>query len=300
MSRFRVDRTVTLGLAHPAQRTFRNSHSCRLPILMYHGINSVIGSAHPYFETNTSPIVFARHMQHLHEGGYKPIDLSTAVRMIDSGTCPHRSVVITFDDGFRDFYAHAMPILQEHQFPATMFVVSSFMGSRTARFDGRDFMTWGEMREIESFGVEVGSHTVSHPHLHRLHRKDIERELTDSKEAIEDQLGRPISSFSYPYAFPEQDGAFLRQLRQYMKAAGYDHGVTTVLGSVNGLSDRYFLPRLPANEYDDDELFKAKLEGSYDWLHTPQLIYKFVRNRQRTTSISPQEGDQKSTLAPEL
>jgi peptidoglycan/xylan/chitin deacetylase (PgdA/CDA1 family) len=300
MFRIRVDRTVTLGLAHPVQRTFRNSHSCRIPVLMYHGINSVIGSAHPYFETNTSPIVFARQMQHLHERGYKPIALSTAVRMINSGTCPQRSVVITFDDGFRDFYTHAMPILEKHQFPATMFVVSSFMGSRTARFDGKEFMTWGEMREIESFGVEIGSHTVSHPHLHSLHRQDIEQELTDSKSAIEDQLGRPISSFSYPYAFPEQDGIFLRQLRQYMEGAGYDHGVTTVLGSLNRLSDRYFLPRLPANEYDDDELFQAKLEGSYDWLHTPQLIYKFVRNRKRSADIFPQERDQKSKLVNEL
>jgi peptidoglycan/xylan/chitin deacetylase (PgdA/CDA1 family) len=299
MSRFRVDRTVTLGLAHPAHRAFGNSHSCRIPVLMYHGVNSVIGSAHPYFETSTSPIVFARHMQHLHEGGYKPIDLGTAVRMINSGTCPQRSVVITFDDGFRDFYTHAMPILREHRFPATMFVVSSLMGSRTARFDGKEIMTWGEMREIESFGVEIGSHTVSHPHLHSLHWKDIERELTHSKEAIEDQLGRPISSFSYPYAFPEQDGTFLRQLRQSMEAAGYDHGVTTVLGSVNLLSDRYFLPRLPANEYDDDGLFQAKLEGSYDWLHTPQLIYKVVRNRKRTIGTLPQEREQKSKLATE-
>src|SRR5260221_12676986 len=124
MSRFRIDRTVTLGLAHPVQRVLRNSHSSRIPVLMYHGINCVIGSAHPYLETNTSPAVFARHMQHLHKSGYKTIDLNTAVRMINSGICPQRSVVITFDDGFRDFYTHAMPILQDHQFSATMFVVS--------------------------------------------------------------------------------------------------------------------------------------------------------------------------------
>jgi peptidoglycan/xylan/chitin deacetylase (PgdA/CDA1 family) len=281
MFRLRVDRTLTLGLVHPFQRTFRSSQACRIPVLMYHGINSVLGSDHPYFETNTSPSTFARHMQHLHDGGYRPMKLSTAIGMINSGSCPQRAVVITFDDGFRDFYTHAMPILQEHRFPATMFVVSSFMGSRTSRFDDRDFMTWGEMREIESFGVEVGSHTVSHPHLHSLHRQDIEKELKDSKDAIEDQLGSPISSFSYPYAFPEQNGTFLRQMRQYMEAAGYDHGVTTVLGSVNRQSDRYFLPRLPANEYDDDQLLQAKLEGSYDWLRAPQLIYKFARSRRR-------------------
>jgi peptidoglycan/xylan/chitin deacetylase (PgdA/CDA1 family) len=259
---------------------------------MYHGINSVIGSAHPYFETNTSPVAFARHMQHLHESGYKPIDLNTAVRMINSGICPQRSVVITFDDGFLDFYTHAMPILQNYQFPATMFVVSDFMGSRTARFDGKKFMTWDEVRQIESLGIEIGSHTVSHPILHSLHRKDVEKELGVSKQAIEDQLGKSIRSFSYPYAFPEQDNSFRRQLRQCMNTAGYDYGVTTVLGSANRLSDRCFLPRLPVNEYDDAELFQAKLEGSYDWLHIPQLIYKLVRNRNRTADFLPQEQDQ--------
>jgi peptidoglycan/xylan/chitin deacetylase (PgdA/CDA1 family) len=299
MSRFRIDRTLTLRLADPLQRTFRSSHSCKIPVLMYHGINSVLRSGHPYFETNTSPSIFARHMQHLHDGGYTPIKLSTAIGMIDSGTCPQRAVVITFDDGFRDFYTHAIPILQEYRFPATMFIVSSFMESRTARFDHRDFMSWGEIREIESYGIEIGSHTVSHPHLHSLHRQDIEKELKDSKGAIEDKLGRPIGSFSYPYAFPEQDGAFLRQLRQYMEAAGYDHGVTTVLGSASRLSDRYFLPRLPANEYDDYRLFQAKLDGSYDWLRAPQLIYKVARSRRRTDIFS-QERDPKCKLAAEL
>jgi peptidoglycan/xylan/chitin deacetylase (PgdA/CDA1 family) len=278
MSHFRIDRTVTLGLTRPVQRVFRDSHPCRIPVLMYHGISRVIGSAHPYFETNTSPTVFARHMQHLREGGYVPVDISTAVNMISSGTCQRKSVVITFDDGFRDFYTHAMPILREHRFPATMFIVSSFMGSRTAHFPSKEFMTWNEMREIDSLGIEIGSHTVNHPHLHSLYRKDVERELEDSKWAIEDQLGKPVSSFSYPYAFPEHDSTFQGQLRQSMRTAGYDYGVTTVLGSANRLSDRYFLPRLPANEYDDDELFRAKLEGSYDWLHVPQLIYKFGRS----------------------
>lgn len=299
MYRFRIDRSLTLRLADPFKRTFKNSHSRRIPVLMYHGINSVLRSGHPYFETNTSASTFARHMQHLHDGGYRPMKLSTAIAMIDSGTWPQRAVVITFDDGFRDFYTHAMPILQEYRFPATMFIVSSFMGSRTSRFGHKDFMTWGETREIESFGVEIGSHTVSHPHLHSLHRQNIEKELKDSKDAIEDQLGKPISSFSYPYAFPEQDGPFVKKLRQDMKIAGYDHGVTTVLGSANRRSDRYFLPRLPANEYDDDQLFQAKLDGSYDWLRTPQLIYKVARSRRRMDIFS-QERDPKSKLAAEL
>jgi peptidoglycan/xylan/chitin deacetylase (PgdA/CDA1 family) len=241
-------------------------------------------------------------MNHLREGGYKPVDLNTAARMINSGTCLQNSVVITFDDGFRDFYTHALPILQEHQFPATMFVVSGFVRSQPASFEGREFMSGGEMREIESLGITIGSHTVSHPRLHSLPWKDIERELKESKQSIEDRLGQPVSSFSHPYAFPEQDSTFLKQLRQYMEAAGYDHGVTTVVGGISRHSDRYFLPRLPSNEYDDDELFQAKLKGSYDWLHTPQLIYKFIRNHSRNGArgFFPKDRDKKHKLATEL
>ena len=302
MSCLRIDRAVTLGLAQPTQRILGAYHVSRIPVLMYHGIRSVTGFSHPYFETNTSPDVFARHMNHLREGGYKPVDLNTAARMINSGTCSQNSVVITFDDGFRDFYTHALPILQEHQFPATMFVVSGFVGSQPTSFEDKEFMSWGEMREIESLGITIGSHTVSHPRLHSLPWKDIERELKESKQSIEDRLGQPVSSFSHPYAFPEQDGIFLKQLRQYMEAAGYDHGVTTVIGGISRHSDRYFLPRLPSNEYDDDELFQAKLKGSYDWLHTPQLIYKFIRNRSRNRAqgFLPKEQDKKHKLATEL
>jgi peptidoglycan/xylan/chitin deacetylase (PgdA/CDA1 family) len=264
MFRFRVDRTVTLGLAHPAQRIIGRTHSCRIPVLMYHGINNVTGPTHPYFETNTSPAVFADHMRLLHEFGYEPIDLSTAFHMTHSGMCDRKYVVITFDDGFRDFYTHAMPILHSHQFPATMFVVSSFVESRSGSLGGKEFMTWNEVRDIESLGMEIGSHTVSHPHLYSLRTRDVDRELKNSKETIEDRLGKSVRSFSYPYAFPEQDSAFLEQLRRSVESAGYEYGVTTVLGCASKSSNRYFLPRIPANEHDDIKLFQAKLEGAYD------------------------------------
>jgi peptidoglycan/xylan/chitin deacetylase (PgdA/CDA1 family) len=297
---FRLDRAVTLGLVQPVRRAFAASHPCRIPVLMYHGVNNVRGKAHPYFETNTSPNVFARQMQQLHESGYRPVNLETAFHMVSSGTSQPGTVAITFDDGFRDFYTHAMPILQDHQFPATMFVVSSFVGTRQTHFDGKEFMTWNELREIQSSGIEIGSHTVRHPQLYSLQFEDVERELTTSKRTIEDRLGERVKSFSYPFAFPEQDGAFVSKLRQCLQHAEYDSGVTTVLGSADRTSDRYFYPRIPVNDHDDTRLFQAKLEGAYDWLHTPQLIYKSLRKLRQPANHRRQGQTHKSSIVTEL
>jgi Polysaccharide deacetylase len=277
MSEFRLDRTLTLDVVHPSRRIFGTAHCLRIPVLMYHGIDEIAGNAHPYFETKTSPVVFARQMQYLRDACYKPVDLDTAVSMLGSGKCPERTVVITFDDGFRDFYTHAMPILQQHGFPATMFVVSSFAGSGADCFGGRDLMSWSEIREVGALGVQIGSHTVSHPRLYSLSPSAITTELRESKQAIEQEIGKSIASLSYPYAFPEQDNGFKKWLRTCMAGAGYASGVTTVIGSAVPLSDHCLLPRIPVNEYDDESLFAAKLEGSYDWMHIPQLAYKLAR-----------------------
>ncbi len=279
MSRFRLDRSVSLRVVRPIRRMLGRMEGQRIPILMYHGINNVLGSSHPYFETNTSPDAFASQMRYLRDSGYTPLTLDGAVPQLRSREVPAKSVVITFDDGFRDFYTRAMPILQAHGFSATMFVVSSFMGTRIERFVEREFMTWGEVREVESLGIQIGSHTVSHPQLHQVSLKDAQRELFESKQMIQDQLGKAITSFSYPYAFPEQDDAFKAELRQGLVSAGYESGVTTVIGSAGLQDDRYFLPRIPANVHDDLSLFQAKLEGAYDWLHSPQRLYKRIKGR---------------------
>jgi peptidoglycan/xylan/chitin deacetylase (PgdA/CDA1 family) len=293
MSRFRIDRNLTLGLVQPALRLFGGTQRWSVPVVMYHGITNRTGVTHPYLETNTSPISFARQMQLLSDLGYRSVDLATAVRMTNSEAGQEKVVVITFDDGLRDFYTHAMQILQDHKFSATMFVVSDSVESRLAHSNGKEFMTWSEVREVESLGISIGSHTVSHPRLHALDSREIIRELVDSKKTIEDELGKRINSFSYPYAFPEQDTAFVEQVRTFLVRAGYRYGVTTVLGSVNRMSDPCFLPRLPINEYDDDKLLRAKLGGAYGWLHAPQLISKYLRGTKtiNTRFSDPQHRD---------
>jgi peptidoglycan/xylan/chitin deacetylase (PgdA/CDA1 family) len=281
---FRFDRALTIAV-HRVSRLHGGHRKPRIPILMYHGIRDGIGKRRPYFETNTSPTLFARHMQFLRDNGYRTLDLTDA---LESMTLGHgqRCVALTFDDGYRDFYTQAFPILAQHGFIATMFIISGLTAERTTLRDDKEFMTWNEVREIHSYGIRIGSHTATHPELHPLSPQRVAEEVGQSKRSIEDALGEPVRSFSYPFAFPEQDKRFVGMLRGQLGMCGYENGVSTIIGTASRDHDGFFLPRLPVNSYDDLAFFQAKLEGSYDWLHPAQILYKHLRKRSRA-ALSP-------------
>jgi len=283
----RPDRVFTLGLVRPAMSIASRSRCRRVPILMYHGIRQGLGTRAAYFETNTSPEAFATHMQYLHANGYKATTLSQAVEFIGGRIDLEKPVVITFDDGLTDFYTTALPILCQHSFSATMFLVSGFAGSERECFANNKCMTWSEAREIHAQGIEIGSHTVSHPVLHRLNHQELADEISKSKEAIEDNIGIAIKAFSYPFAFPEQDTRFVQTLRTLLVEGGYEYGVSTIIGTAGPSDETHFLPRLPVNSFDDLRLLGAKLEGAYDWLHVAQRSYKtmFGRNPRGTGAL---------------
>ncbi|WP_446744386.1 polysaccharide deacetylase family protein [Silvibacterium acidisoli] len=270
----RADRLLTINVVEPLHRAFRVNISARIPMLMYHGISDQLGDRHPYFETSTSAAVFASHMQYLRDQGYRALSVPVALQMLADGNECSRTVVITFDDGCRDFYTEAMPILQKCGLNATLFVVTGIADGHPHHFGNTKFMTWPEIREAAQSGIDVGSHTVSHPKLHSLSEANVRRELEQSKWTIEDKLGRPVRTISYPYAFPEEDPSFRSSLRHSVQQAGYTYGLTTIVGRGARSCDQYFLPRLPMNQHDDLRLFKAKLEGAYDWIRGPQAIYK--------------------------
>jgi peptidoglycan/xylan/chitin deacetylase (PgdA/CDA1 family) len=243
---------------------------------MYHAVQD--GSTHPnpYYETNVSPQVFAAHIRQLREEGFRGVSLGEALDALKSGTSDEKLIVITFDDGYRDFYEAAFPVLSENRFTATVFLMTSFVGDAASTFKGKQCLTWPQVRELAAHGIHFGSHTSTHPQLRVLPTERVEEELATSKQAIEDHLGAGIQSFSYPYAFPEPDWEFKRQLKDLLIKHGYENGVTTVLGTATDHSDPYFLPRLPVNTVDDSLFFQAKLDGAYNWVHGPQYLSKLA------------------------
>ena len=110
-------------------------------------------------------------------------------------------------------------------------------------------------------------------------RKEIEDEIRQSKAVIENKIGKPVDSFSYPYAFPEEDREYKACLRGLLEEAGYRNGVSTNIGRISRTDDRYFLKRIPVNSFDDMDFFHAKIMGAYDWMFTVQKVYKHLRKR---------------------
>ena len=283
-SNFRLDRALSIGLAHPISLMLKRN--AQVPVLMYHSICDALGDKHPYFETNTSPRRFAQQMRFLHDNGYRATDLAQALTSIQAGTHDDKQVVITFDDGYRDFYTQAFPVLLQYCFTATIFVVTGVTGEHNISRNGKVYMTWEEIRQVHANGVHIGSHTVTHPELETLDAERVKCEIWKSKKIIEENLGNSVQSFSYPYAFPEQNTRVVALVRDALKESGYESGVSTIIGRAGRQHDRFFLPRLPVSSYDDQCLFRAKLEGGYNWVHAPQRLYKTLRKK---SSRSPRQ-----------
>lgn len=149
-----------------------------------------------------TPAAFAQQMDWLARNGYRVVRLSQLEAFLDGRLrLPPRSVVLTFDDGYESFYQHALPVLQRHGFPATLFIVSDFVGAG-------DALSWAQLRELVDTGlIEIGAHSKTHRNLalrragdsESAHLQTLDAELRLPREQIERQLGVPVRHFAYPY-----------------------------------------------------------------------------------------------------
>ncbi|MGB0103714.1 MAG: polysaccharide deacetylase family protein, partial [Candidatus Sulfotelmatobacter sp.] len=127
---FRFDRFATLYLVNPIRRGTRGNQLA-IPILMYHSIaDGDETGVQPYYRTTTTPSVFALHMQHLSDQGYRTINLTEAVGLLRKESPTGKCAVITFDDGYGNFYQPAFPILSRHHFNATVFLPTAYIGTQ--------------------------------------------------------------------------------------------------------------------------------------------------------------------------
>lgn len=271
----RLDRFISQWVMHPFCKGGSAQH---IPILMYHSIadESEPGVA-PYYRTATRPETFARHMQALKSAGYRAVALNTAVQALRSGP-KEKLAVVTFDDGYQNFHTAAAPILQQHNFTASMFLPTAFIGNDRRSFKSRPCLTWSEVKLLQRAGMHFGSHTVTHPKLVELSWPQIRTELCDSKAEIENRLGVAADTFAYPFAFPETNKRFVSRLSEILSDAGYQCCATTRIGRAKPGDDLMQLKRLPANSCDDPQLFQAKLDGAYDWVAPLQAGVKKIKS----------------------
>jgi peptidoglycan/xylan/chitin deacetylase (PgdA/CDA1 family) len=209
---------------------------------MYHSVSRE--SSERFRAYAVDPDIFADHMSALSAAGYQPMSVGEYVRLMDEplSRWPGRPVVLTFDDAFRDFHTGALPVLQEHRFPATLYVPTAYVGSTSrwlAREDEahRPVMSWQALREAIDAGVEIGSHSQTHPQLDLLPASEAAREITDSKMVLEDKLQLSVSSFAYPF------GYWSRAVRAAVVDAGYRSACAVRDLTSSTLDDRHTISR---------------------------------------------------------
>lgn len=221
----------------------------RLPIITYHSIDDC-GSV-----ISTTPAVFRRQVSALAGAGYQAITLREMVSSIEErSSLPEKPIVLTFDDGFRNFFTEAFPILEEFGYRATVFLVTDFCGRHNdwsgnpASFPRSEILNWTEIRELGAEGIEFGSHTKTHPDLTRISSEALENEIVGSKKELDDNLGVETTSFAYP--FGKTNGSVKR-----LAAATFKSATSTVLGKVTEASDLHELERVDAYYLSNQRIF---------------------------------------------
>lgn len=222
-----------------------------VPVLMYHSIkDSDAGSMY------VNPSNFRRQMEFLYRGGYNVISLDELVEgILENRKFGFGTVVITFDDGFEDNYLNAFPVLSRHDFPATIFLVSSYIGRKEG------YLNWDQVRVMKNNGIDFGSHTRNHVYLPSAEgTAELWEEISGSKEEIEKAIGRTVSYFCYPI------GGFNDRIKRAVIRAGYKGACTTNRGYDRYNRDVFEINRIKVTDSDTAKPlhFRAKLSGYYN------------------------------------
>jgi peptidoglycan/xylan/chitin deacetylase (PgdA/CDA1 family)/O-antigen ligase len=189
---------------------------------------------------------------------------SGEVRSLDEALHdPRGGVVVTFDDGYRDFHEHALPTLVRHGVPSVLYLATGLVG------DLPEALTWSQLEEAVSTGlVEIGSHTHGHSDLSRADERTADREMRRCKELIEDRLGRPCRHFAYPWAVGS--AAADRVARRMFDSAALEAWRVNRRGRI----DRHRLGRTPVLRGDGSLFFRAKTRGMLDG---ERIAYRILR-----------------------
>ena len=207
-----------------------------VPVLLYH---RVANAASPLIRPFTvTPAAFREHLDCIVELGFTALTVSRFLAGVrGSATLPKRPIVITFDDGFADFYDVALPDLRDHGLASTLYVTTGFLRDGpeppvTPRFED-PMLAWAQLRELSHLGVELGGHSHSHPHLDTLARAAARDEVVRCKALLEDELGAAIATFAYPNGYSSP------VVRRCVRQAGY-HGACSVKDALSSTADDPF------------------------------------------------------------
>lgn len=209
-------------------------------MLMYHSVQ-------PYqwdpFLITVRPDRFERQMRWLYRSGRRGVSMCELLAARSAGTATDL-VGLTFDDGYRDFVEHALPVLRRYRFTATTFVVAERIGGHNDwDADGPDkqLMTEDEIRRVADAGMEVASHGLRHVRLSAASQSTLHAELVHSRKILESVTGRPVRGFCYPY------GDLSAEVVEEARRVGYDYACAVGRSALEG---RHAIPRTYVGDRD--------------------------------------------------
>ena len=205
-----------------------------VPILIYHSIRPYrtedLGGVRKYI---TTPEALDEEFAYLKESGHESISLDDLRQHLESGKpLPEKPVIICFDDGPETQYVYALPLLKKHSFTATFFLFTNAIGRK-------HYLSWDQVLELSADGMQIGCHSMFHPYLTRItDEKQLWREIAGSKEVLEAHLGKPVTTFAYPF------GQYNDQVVELVKQAGYTCARGTYPGIIHSREDLFTLTGL--------------------------------------------------------
>ena len=202
-------------------------------VLMYHRFGE---SEYP--STNIRIEQFEAHLNMLGNGDYTVWPLGRIVDHLQQGlNLPDKTVAITIDDAYLSVFTEARPRLKAYNFPYTVFVATQPVDRGQ-----RGYMSWDQIRTLQDEGVQIGSQTRSHPHMHEISINDAKDELTISNERFLKEIGQRPRLFAYPY------GEYNLDVIELVKQAGFDSAFGQNSGIAHGYNGFFELPRFAMNE----------------------------------------------------
>ncbi len=213
------------------------SAQLKIPIVMYHYVEYVQDKGdHTRLSLDTTPYTFESELKSLINEGYQTYFVKDIPKILE-GKIKYdlsKAVVLTFDDGYEDFYLNAFPLIKEYHVKATLFPIYDFINKQ-------GFLTDTEIREIIASGlVEIGSHTLDHVGLKHVSSQVAQKQIVDSKKDLEQEFGIKVESFAYPF------GAFNNNVMEMVKQASYSAAVSVIPGSIQSENNLFYLSRIRA------------------------------------------------------
>lgn len=247
--------------------------AARCPVILtYHSISERNSPL------NISPGLFKEQMEWLGRNARVAPLREVVVALAEHRPLPERTVVLTFDDGFRDFYTSAAPLLRRLALRATVFVPTGYCG-KTSKWTGQPqwvaeqaLLDWGQIIELARDGFDFGAHSISHPDLTALSREEAENEIAGSKAQIEERTGQKVGMFAYPY------GRWSRSVRDIV-SRHYEGACSTGAGVVEANADPYVLPRVDAHYVRRPALFQMAFTGSFKAYIAARRLIRRIRRQ---------------------